>query len=311
MRSICTDFLYSGPNPVRCSLWCVRARAIWWTGVIAATLAVNTAAQPRGAVDVAGLLARVGEQVEQYYARAQSIVCLETVRLMPLGSDLLNDGSHVRQLVSELRVAWEASTERDSPPDVKVLRDILTIDGRPPRPKDEPGCLDPKPVSPEPLAMLLPGRQRDYVFTWGGLARIDGRPAAMLDYKSLQTGPIEVTRNKDCISVELPGRARGRVWIDQETGDVLRLDERLTGMFDFEVPADKPRRRPAETMVIERSDSSIRYKKVAFADPEETVMLPASIETLTIIRNAGVPRVRKTQVFSKYRRFVTGGRIVQ
>ena len=273
-------------------------------------LVVNTAAQPGGAIDVAGLLARVGEQVEQYYARAQSVVCQETVRLAPLGTDMLNDGSHVRQLVYELRVAWEASPDAGNPPDVKVFRDIMTVDGRPPRPKDEPGCMDPKPVSPEPLAMLLPGRQRDSVFTWAGLAKIDGRPAAMLDYKSLLTGPIEVTRNKDCISVELPGRARGRVWIDQETGDVLRLDERLTGMFDFDVPADKPRRRPAESMTIERADSSIRYKKVAFADPSESLMLPASIETLTIIRNAGVPRLRKTQVFSKYRRFVTGGRIL-
>lgn len=281
-----------------------------WASVTAAMLAVNTAAQPGGAIDIAGLLARVGEQVEQYYARAQSIVCQETVRLAPLGTDMLNDGSHIRQLVYELRVAWEASSDGDSPPDVKVLRDILTVDGRPPRPKDEPGCMDPKPVSAEPLSMLLPGRQRDYVFMWAGLGKVDGRPAAMLDYKSLQTGPIEVTRNKDCISVELPGRVRGRVWIDQETGDVLRLDQRLTGMFDFDVPADKPRRRPAESMMVERADSSIRYKKVAFADPEETLMLPASIETLTIIRNAGVPRLRTTQVFSNYRRFVTGGRIL-
>ena len=135
-------------------------------------------------------------------------------------------------------------------------------------------------------------------------------PAAMLDYKSLESGPVKVTRRNDCISIELPGRSRGRVWIDQATGDVLRLDERLTGMFDVDVPAERPRA-PTASMTIERAESSIRYKRVAFRDPEEALMLPASIETLTIIRNAGVPRVRKTQLFSSYRRFVTEGRIVQ
>ena len=163
----------------------------------------------------------------------------------------------------------------------------------------------PKPVSPEPLGMLLPARQRDYAFTWAGAGRVDGRPAAMLDYKSLESGPVKVTRRNECVSIELPGRSRGRVWIDPETGDVLRLDERLTGMFDVDIPPER-RGAPASFMTIERADSSIRYKRFAFREPEEVLMLPASIETLTVIRNAGAPRVRKTQVFSNYRLFVTG-----
>ena len=52
------------------------------------------------------------QRVEQYYARARSIVCEEVVRLEPLGSDLLSDGSHVRRLVYELRVAWDAAIGR-------------------------------------------------------------------------------------------------------------------------------------------------------------------------------------------------------
>ena len=274
-------------------------------------MVVSTAAQPTGPIDVRGILARVGEQVEQYFARAQSVVCQETVRLTPLSYDLAFDGSHQRQLVYELRIAWEAPLGSDEPPDIKVLREIVTIDGRKPRPKDEPGCLDPKPVSPEPLAMLLPGRQREYVFTYAGLAKADDRPAVMLDYRSREKGKIDVTRSKDCISVELPGYTAGRVWLDQGTGEVLRLDERLTGMVDFEVPPEKPRGRREGTMTLERADSSIRYKKVAFTEPDETLLLPASIESLTIFRSGGTPRVRRSQVFSNYRRFVTGGRIVQ
>jgi hypothetical protein len=291
---------------------CVRTGAVWAVATLAvAGVAFSAEARPPGnAGSVIALLARVGEQVERYFARAQSIICRETVRLQSLGADLMTDGSHMRQLVYELRMAWDPPPDGGGPPDATVLREIITIDGRPPRPRDEPGCMDPKPVSPEPLAMLLPARQRDYAFTWAGAGRVDGRPAAMLDYRSLETGPVRVSRRKDCISIELPGRSRGRVWIDQETGDVLRLDERLTGMFDVDVPAERPRA-PTASMTIERADSSIRYKRVAFQGPEEVLMLPASIETLTIIRNAGAPRVRKIQVFSNYRRFVTEGRIVQ
>jgi hypothetical protein len=299
-------------GPRGCRLLCVRAvvvRAV--ATVVVAGVALSAAALPPGSAgNVVALLARVGEQVERYFARAQSIVCQETVRLQSLGADLMTDGSHVRQLVYELRMTWDPPSNGEGPPDANVLREIITIDGRPPRPKDEPGWMDPKPVSPEPLAMLLPARQRDYAFTWAGTGRVDGRPAAMLDYRSLESGPVKVTRRNDCISIELPGRSRGRVWIDQETGDVLRLDERLTGMFDVDVPPER-RRPPPLPMTIERADSSIRYKRVAFQGPEEVLMLPASIETLTVIRNAGAPRVRKSQVFSNYRRFVTEGRIVQ
>lgn len=258
---------------------------------------------------MAGILARIGEEVEQYFARAQSVVCQETVRLMPLGLDMMFDGSHARQLVYELRIGWDASP--DDAPDIKVMREIVTVDGRKPKPKDEPGCMDPKPVAAEPLTMLLPGRQHEYTFTYAGIGREADRPAVILDYKSRQKGKIEVTRNKDCISVDLPGYTQGRIWIDQSSAQVLRLDERLTGMVDFDVPPEKPRGRRESPMTLERADSSIRYKKVAFSEPEETLLLPASIESLTIFRNAGTPRLRKTQVFSNYRRFVTGGRIVQ
>jgi hypothetical protein len=63
--------------------------------------------------------------------------------------------------------------------------------------------------------------------------------------------------------------------------------------------------------LIERADTSIRYKRVTFQEPEEAILLPASIHTLTVIRNSGAPRVRMNQVFSDYRRFVTEGRIIQ
>jgi hypothetical protein len=65
------------------------------------------------------------------------------------------------------------------------------------------------------------------------------------------------------------------------------------------------------SFTIERADSTTSYRPVTFQDPDETVMLPASIVSLQVIRNSGMPRLRTYQKFSKYRRFITGGRIVQ
>ncbi|HWF84109.1 MAG TPA: hypothetical protein VG222_04665 [Vicinamibacterales bacterium] len=288
----------------------MRGSASWI--VVAVALVAGVAAKPVDApVDVPALLARIGQRVEQYYARAQSIICVETVRLQPLSFDLSFDGGHVRQLVYELRISWEPPADDQTPPEAKVMRELLKVDGRAPRPGDEPGCLDPKPVSTEPLAMLLPARQREYAFTWAGTGRTDRRDSLMLEYKATTPGEPSVTFKGECISVELPGRNRGRVWADAATGDVLRLDEQLVGMFEFRLPKEHVLPNGPTTMVIERADSSIKYQPVAFHDPEETVMLPASIQTLTVVRNSGSPRTRMTQTFSNYKRFLTGGRIVK
>ena len=113
-----------------------------------------------------------------------------------------------------------------------------------------------------------------------------------------------------CVSIDLPGQTRGRVWADAESGDVLRVDERLAGMFEFAVPREHSRGGRSRTMTIERANSTVRYRRVAFSDPDETLLLPSSIELMTVWRNAGVTRQFITQEISNYRRFVIGGRMV-
>jgi hypothetical protein len=290
----------------------LRVRRVTVCAQLAACiLSISLSAQPnRAPADLAAALERIGAHVEQYYTRARSIVCVETVRLQPLSSNFMPDGFG-RRLVYELRVAWEPPADGDGPHEATVLRQIVSVDGRPPRAKDDGGCMDPKPVSPEPLAFLLPGRRSNFIFTWVGAGRVDGREGIMLDYKSANALPADIAWHDECVSVDLPGQTRGRVWIDAATDDVLRLDERLSGPFEFRVPREHTRHGDPTWMTIERADSSIRYRPVVFHDPEETVMLPASIESLTVIRNSGTPRLRTTQEFSNYRRFMTGGRLVR
>lgn len=254
-------------------------------------------------------ITRVSDYVEKYYARAQSIVVDENVAIQPLALDLRHDG-FARRLTYELRVEWTPDATGDDSP-AKVTRQLIAINGRPPKPDQEPECLDPRSTSPEPLAFLLPDRREKFIFKAAGLGRVDGRTAMMIDYRSVKPEEPKVEWKEECVSIDLPGRARGRIWADPETSEILRLDEGIIGLVDITVPRKQQRPGGSTYMTIERADSTIRYRRVTFTDPDETLVLPSSIETTTIVKNSGSPRTRISQSFTNYRRFVTGSRIVQ
>jgi hypothetical protein len=101
------------------------------------------------------------------------------------------------------------------------------------------------------------------------------------------------------------------VWVDASTHEVLRVDRRIDGPIDVRVPWKIQRRYNLPAwVVLERDDLSMRYKPVAFTDPEEVILLPESIESLTVIRS-GLQSVRRTETYSHYRRFLTTGRVVR
>ena len=252
---------------------------------------------------------RLSDYVEQYYTRAQSIVTNESVTVEQIKRDLSVDG-FARRLVYELRVEWDPSVSGDESP-AKVTRQLLTVNGKPPREGDEPECTDPLTISPEPLAFLLPDRRHKFAFTSAGVGRVDRRDVLMVDYRSLERGEPKVEWTEKCIKVDVVGRARGRVWLDPETAAIVRLDEQLTGMVDFPIPRKHQRINGALYMTLERSDTSIRYRPVVFSDPDETLMLPAEIISSWMFRAPGSVGTRVTQSFSNYRRFVTAGRIIQ
>ena len=287
-----------------------RTGALIATAILAAVSAAGEPAKPPP-VDLPGLLARVGERVEAYYQRAQSIVCTEIVRLQSMDNSLTPD-PHVRRLEYELRVSWDKAIEGAEPPEANVLRTLKTINGKLPKAGEEPGCLDPKPVSLDPLAFLLPQHQREYKFTYKGIGKAgDGHSAVMIDYAPAEKQPPDVVWKESCVSINVPSQTRGRVWIDRFGGDVLRIDETVLGPFDIRVPDSQQRKGSGSLLTLDRADSSIRYRTVTFTDPNEIVLLPESIEMMTVIRGSGAPRLRTTQTFSGYQRFVTSGKLIQ
>ena len=215
-------------------------------------------------------LARLGRYVEHYYSRARSVVAEETVMLQPLQSDMTMTGIP-RRLVYELRVEWNPSVEGDESP-ATVTRRLLTVNGRPPRKDEKPECMDPRSVSPEPLAFLLPDRREKFAFTGAGLGRVDGRDALMVDYRSLHAGKPTV----EC-----------RLWADPQSAAVVRIDEQLMGMVDLPIPRKHQRVNGALYMTLERANMSIRYRSVTFSDPDETLLLPAEIISSSMWRNGG------------------------
>ena len=277
---------------------------------------LSAVAEPGRPADLAMTLKRVGERIERHFTRAQSIICLETVHLQPLGGGLSPEG-FARRVESELRLSWDPLTEITSLPEARMLRHILKINGQPPRRNDPHNCTSPEQNSTEthPLSMLLPQQQKEYAFSLAGLGRVDRRAAIILDY-TLATKPSidvhQIEGSENCISFSINGGMRGRIWIDAESYDVLRLDQRLSGLIDIPLPPKAFRRSGgARVWTLERFDTSVRFKPVIFQNPDETLTLPISVSSLRITRGAGTPRLRTITEYSGYKRFLTDSRLVK
>jgi hypothetical protein len=285
----------------------VAAAAVW--------CAASAGAQTRTGID--DLMTRVGERIAEYYHRAQNVICTEKSTVQPIGYNYSPYG-FPRTVESELHVEADAS-DGDSIPEAKVVREIRKVNGRPPRErdqKDRSGCTDPNPLSTEPLAFLLPKNRGEYLFTAAGTGKDKDRPAFLIDYMSAnRKSKPELVEDEhgheDCFDWAGPIATKGRVWVDASTYDVLRVERRIGGPVDVRVPARLQRRYNFSSWVtIEREDLTIRYKPVAFREPEETLLLPESIESMIVV-HGGLESTRRTQTFTDYRRFLTAGRLVK
>ena len=279
------------------------------------TLSATATTTQRGDDDLQSALERAGDRVEAFFTRAQSLVCTETVVMQPLNSGLTADGFS-RTVESELRLSWDPGIGGDAVTEAQTRRQVLKVNGRPPREDDHRSCTTPEQNDTEtqPLSLLLPQQREKYQFSSAGTGRVDGRPAVMIDFReagriSVDVKPVEGL--DDCISYEITGGQRGRLWLDVETFDVLRLDQRLTGMVELRMPRVFARRPGAAAyMTVEREDTSLRFGRISFSQPEESLVLPQSSTSLRIVRGSGSSRLRTVTRYTDYRRFLTSGRVV-
>jgi hypothetical protein len=272
--------------------------ALSCTGVVAA-LTLWPGAPPVRAQrpDLVELLGKIGERVQQYYERVTSIICIEKVTLQELKYNLTPTG-RPRETINELIVVREPKP--GGPAEIKIERTLKTVNGRPARQNDRPGCTDPKAVEAEPLVFLLPQHQRKYRFSFVNNGRGGLRDGVAIHYDQIPPDPVDIKWEGNCFTAE-GGGATGQVWIDPSTFDVVQLEAGLPK--PFRVPLPRSFGSLASYVTVERSDIIIRFGRVNFRDPDESVLLPESMVTVT--RFQGVPSLRTTQVFTDYRRFLS------
>jgi hypothetical protein len=273
--------------------------------ILLGVICVSAPLRAQSDVPLDETLRRVSVYVENYYARAQSIVAQETVVVQNVFRDLASDG-FPRRYIYNLRVEWVPGDKGEL--DASLSRELLLVNGKAPKAGDEPHCTAPKPITPEPLAIFLPERQHEYVFDRGERAQLDGQDVVRFEYRVRDPGKDSVSWDRDCVNMDFPARLRGKVWVDAASGEVLRIDEAANGPVDMRRPREQTRFGGRDILTFDRYLESIRYQRVRFADPDETLLLPSSIESIAM---AGPGGTRRTQTYSNYRRFVTEGRVVE
>ncbi|MGD9902483.1 MAG: hypothetical protein AB7U83_03350 [Vicinamibacterales bacterium] len=293
-----------------------RGRVLGAAWLVVLAGAVGTGAQAPPQDDLDGTLALAAARVEEFFTRAASLVVNEHVYVQPLSFGLSGDGPG-RSIESELRLSWTPGADGDGATEAQTLRLVTKVNGRRPRKNDPRNCTAPEQHDTETqvLSMLLPSQRGDYTWRLAGRGKVDGRTAIRIDYQ--EKAPLEVTdvrvveNNDDCISYNIEGGLRGRLWIDAESYDVLRMDQRLDGQAEVELPRNLHGRAGVNPIwTVQRMDTTFRFKRVRFADPEETLVLPVSSSSLRVTQGAGTPRLRVTTQYKGYRRFLTGGRLI-
>jgi hypothetical protein len=282
------------------------------TAALAGSGGIPRAAAAPDRQDTLALISRVGERVAGYYHRAQQLVCIERSTVIPIASNWGVEG-FARTVESEMRVELDA-VDGERLPNPLVTRHVQRVNGHEPRDRDRTdrsGCTDPSPISPEPLAFVLPGHRDDFAFTSVREARERNRAALVIDFASVhRTAHPELIEDEyghdDCFDWKGPLAVAGRLWVDASTYDVLRLERHVAGPTDVRVPQRlQTKYHFAQYLTLERDDLSLRYKEVAFHDPDETVLLPESTESMTVFRS-GLQSMRRSEVFRDYQRFLTG-----
>jgi hypothetical protein len=300
-------------------MWVVSCHLPRWsiyatTGV--AILAISGLPHAQSTPNVEQLLARLGDRIAEYYQRVRDVICIERSVVQPIGLSYTPDG-FARTVESELRIEAESDDARDGIPN--VLRHIRRVNGRLPDERDKKnrsGCTDPEPLSIEPLAFLLPGRRDEYEFVPGGLTKERNRDVVMINFwtanrKSSAVLIEDKYGHDDCFDWSGHIATQGRIWIDAASYDVIRIEKFLRGPVDVRVPTAIQRRHHLDGYVtLQRDDITIRYRSVSFTDPEDVIMLPESIDSVTLVRG-GLQSTRRSQTFSEYKRFLTGGRVTQ
>jgi len=271
----------------------------WVLSPVVAFVAVATVATQSRDAD---LVVRAGAYVERYYDRAQSLLATEVIVVSPLERDMDHDG-YRWQMTNEVR--FEAGSAAAPP---RITRRLLTAKTPALGPPFQNDCLESTSFSVDPLALLLPAQRAKFRFSTGRTETLGGIRTQRIDFNPLVREPADVYWQGKCGIIRSVGSTRGRVWVDPVNGEVHRYHDELPDAVSLPGPPD---RNAPRSFTLQRFDTTVDYKRFAFTEPEETLLLPARVESVSAVHGSGVPRIRIVRTFSDYRRFLGSGRLVE
>lgn len=276
-----------------------RTLTILSTAVALAAPALGQTPDP----DLPTLLELVRERVKQTYIDLQKLAWTQTVREETLKEDRTQK-EKPRESVYDMIIRLQPAVPGDSGPPfyIRAQRDLKLVDGKPVKKKTEP-VADNSGNMGSLLFLLVTGdRAADYTFSYAGQGDLEGRRTLMVDISYPQKVEPRVVRDFDIFRVrsefQITGVVfnEGRLWIDPDTYDVLRLDSR-SNPFEFSggfMGKDK------RTYAIEMTN---RFKSMTFADPSQTLVVPESMEHIATMKGGKNPVIRTFYSFSDFKRF--------
>jgi hypothetical protein len=217
-------------------------------------------------------MARVGAHVANAVARRR--LCVEQSTVQPISRTWRRQVSRTVEsnCASNPRAPTATPLRREDDPGHS------RVNGRAPRAQTRRTApdADPNPLSPEPLAFLLP-EHREECSSRRCEAAEESRSADRRVHVDDRTSKPELIEDEhghdDCFDWSGPVATRGRVWVDATTYDVLRVDRRIDGLVDVRVPSRlQDRYHLAPWVVIERDDQTCAT--TVARDPDDVMLLP-------------------------------------
>jgi hypothetical protein len=281
-------------------------------GAAAGARAQEAAPAAEGAGDerLARILERAGEAVAKYQAGLFNITFNETLRDEELREDMTPKRS--KEYVFETVVLREELSAEGEDFYPRSLRRLKSVDGKPAK---RGGRVPFYGYNIQSLGLLLPKFRKLYEFTLEGEERVGGRAAYRI--RALRPGqpPPTAEWSRRLLGAGMSFRALAPVyslvWVDAENFDVLRYEQHLVAPFEFDSPRAFGAFGPSRHIRYTRQDYAVTFRRQAFKDPEQTLLVPDAAEWLYVMEGAKHPRLRATLRFSDYRRYRSDVKVIE
>ncbi len=252
------------------------------------------------------LLDRIGERVRKFQEDLFSVKWTAVHRGQQLKIDL-TPKANPWKTVSEWIVVRRPVPDNPQKTVAVAVIEVKSVDGKPPKKKSNSATYH---HLLDLLDFLSPEKQSQWAFSWEGETDLQGLKTVMITAApAVVTKPTGKVKGRFFYVQGLQQKAR--IWIDAQTFDVVQVEWRLLDTFGFKTGFGLNWygpffvARPGREIEYEKMDRTIRFARIAFKDPDQTLLLPVSEEVLQMIRGARNPVYRGTLSYTDYKRFVT------